>query len=123
MSEGTFGRRGLMRAGAAAAAGVAVGSVVGASPAAAATTDLRHGTVVFAPGEFSKQVAVPGGLNSNSHAWASVQSPLVSKVGYPTIVVVTKPNASTGIITIETQDSGPNGYRWWGVTIAWFVVG
>ena len=65
-------------------------------------------------------------LPSDSRLFVFVEPAVIREAidcGYPTTVVVTKPNASTGIITIETQDSGPNGYRWWGVTIAWFVVG
>jgi hypothetical protein len=128
MGEGTVDRRGLIRAGAAAAAGVAVGSVVAASPAAAATTDLRYGSVLFAPGELQKVITVPGGLNSTSLAWAAVQAPFPSKLGGKSLnIAATKPDPNAGTMTIEAYEegptSGPYGVRFWNVKVAWFVVG
>jgi hypothetical protein len=124
MDERSFDRRGLIQAGAAAAAGVVVGGVVSAAPATAAVDPnaIRSGNVLFAPLETSKTVAVPGGLTATSRAWASLQKPLPTTVMGVVFITVTRPDPATGTLTIKIEDPS-GGARWWNWNIAWFVHG
>ena len=111
--------RRLLGVGAAAVAGAAVASVAGAGPAGAQTAGLRSGTVSFAPGETSKQVAVTG-LTSSSVAFAMPQSPLASK-GSRISVLVAHPDPTAGTVTIEINDGDPS-HRFFNAKVGWLVV-